>query len=248
MEFNQYFARFLTTLEKHCKNEFEVPIRCRRITDDGEDMLNILEDEFKLMQYEENILKIIDKYKNHHRIRSQTYVKDLLNVVADDLIYEAENFVSKKHNEILKERRSSNMKLCSLKSRAGPSLINFTGVILHTKLTSVLQKGLKYVPAINPDKTELYSELKAEVVSCCKEIYRANYSRYPTVSTRDSFDDKIISIISQCEPNSDVISKLSNVRNNFVESIPAYLSSLTDCGMNVKELVSLLPKDCIVSA
>ena len=248
-KFVHYFKKFSVVLEKHYENEFEVPIRLRKVTADGDKMLDDLEGDFQLLQFEEVITQMVNKYKSHCRIKNRPYVIDLLNVVCDDIINEIECYVSKKHNEVLKDRRSSNNRLCSLKSKSGPSIMNFTDIKLPNKLVNQLQKGLKYVPTLRSDQIELQNELKEEVISCCKEIYRSQYDKYPVISKRDTFDEKILAIISQCESNSEVVDQLSNIRNNFVESIPAFMSSLSDSSeIKAKDLVALLPKDCIISA
>ena len=154
-EFKTYFSKFSVTLKKHLNNEFEVPIRCRKVTDDGEKLLDVLEMEFKCLQYEERIIEIVQNYKNHYRIRNKSYIKDLLDVVVDDIIEEVESYVSLKHKEVLKDRRSLNNKLCSEKITSGPAIMNFTEVKIDSELMNHLLKGLKCVPDLKCDKQKL---------------------------------------------------------------------------------------------
>ena len=90
-------------------------------------------------------------------------------------------------------------------------------------------------------------ELVAEAISCCKEIFKSQYDRYPFIPTKCSFDETILSIISQCSTNTKVVRNLCDFRNCFIESLPVYLSSLSDKGLDIGSLMSLVPKGCVVT-
>ena len=150
-EFNRYFQQFSAVLQKHFEKEFEIQIRCRRITDDGEELLRDMDFEFKLLQFEENVVRIVDKFKSDSKVRNKTYIQDLLNIVSEDMIQEVSQYVSRKHNEVLKDHRKSNNELCRKKCENGPSLLNFTSIKLHKKLENFLsfyyEENLKLKPS-----------------------------------------------------------------------------------------------------
>ena len=110
-------------------------------------------------------------------------------------------FINKQHEKILVKRRRLNNQLCSEKTANGPIVMNFTGLEIPSRLLDQLKNGLKTVPYLAVNKETLYKELIAEAILCCKELFKSQYDRYPTVPTKCSFDETILSIISQCSTN-----------------------------------------------
>ena len=60
-DLNKYISKFSRVLDKHLRNEFEVPIKFGKITETGEHVLNILEEEFSLLQYEDVVTNMISE-------------------------------------------------------------------------------------------------------------------------------------------------------------------------------------------
>ena len=134
-------------------------------------------------------------------------------------------YVNYQNKRTLILRRKKNNKLCAEKNSTGPMVMNFTGLEIPIELIEHLKTGLKNVPYLSVNKDTLYNELTEEAFLCCKERFRLQYNRYPFVSSKSTFDEIILSIISQCVTNTEIVRNLSDFRNCFVESLPAYLSS-----------------------
>ena len=246
LEFVEYFKRFACVLEKHSESEFEVQIRSKEITENGKKMLDMLENDFEYLQYHEKITLIVSAHKTQ-RFLSKRIICDLLDVVCEELIHHVSMYVNYQNKRTLILRRKKNNKLCAEKNSTGPMVMNFTGLEIPIELIEHLKTGLKNVPYLSVNKDTLYNELTEEAILCCKERFRLQYNRYPFVSSKSTFDEKILSIISQCVTNTEIVRNLSDFRNCFVESLPAYLSSLPKGGLDIGSLLSLMPEGSVIT-
>ena len=248
VDFAAYFKKFSRTLMAHMENEYEVQIRDGVVTEAGEQNLLKLESDFHILQYESNIREIVVFHKNKHKEllnRNQCLI-DLLDVVRDDLISNVRLNIFKTHKDVLKNRRIKTNLMCDKKCEAGASVFNFTDHVIHPSLLKHLKSGLKSVPVASVDISKLVVELETEAIAACKEMYRATYGYYPK-SDRNSLDKSIIGIISQCSSNSVLVGQLSDFRQSFVESLPVFLSSIPDSGLDVRKLLSLVTQGCIIT-
>ena len=62
-------------------------------------------------------------------------------------------------------------------------------------------------------------------------MYKSCYGFLPKLHNIDTFDDKLLSIISQCSTNSSIVKKIVDFRTAFVESLPFFLSIQDNAGM-----------------
>ena len=248
LDFAVYFKKFSKTLVEHFENEFEVQIRGGIITDDGEKILDKLGCDFASLQFEDNIQQILRIQKKKHKtiLDKSPHMYDLLDVVQDDVILEVRIFIFKTQKLVLKNRRLKTNLMCDEKCSTGPSVFNFTNCNIHPSLMSHLKSGLKNVPIVQNDTNKLVSELENEAVSACKEMFRSCYGYYPQVSSH-SLDKSLIGIISQCCTNSELVGQLSDFRQSFVENLPFFLSSLPRTGLDIKQLIAMIPEGCIIT-
>ena len=246
--FGSYMETFYRTLLDHFENEYEVQIRNGKITDSGEKILKKLGSEFDILQFERNISNMLRSIKTTYKsfIKSRPHINDLLDVVYDDLVREVHLFVFKTQQQVLKNRRSKTNKLCHDKTAAGPSVFNFTEHKIAPELMKHLKAGLKNVPVVKVDESDIAKELKEEAVSACRAMFRSEYGYYPAVTTK-CFDNALVQIISKCSANSKLVGQICDFRQDFVENMPFFLSSLVDSGLNVKHIISLIPNRSIVT-
>ena len=99
------------------------------------------------------------------------------------------------------------------------------------KLLLHLKYGLKNTPLVQVQPDILKKELLGEAVLFCKQMYRSRYGFLPKLHNSDTFDEKLLSIISQCSTNSSVVKKIADFRTAFVESLPLFLSIQNNDGM-----------------
>jgi hypothetical protein len=240
---------FSKVLARHFENEFEVQIRGGKITEAGEEVLNKLTQDYDILQYKCHIGKMIRHQKKRYRRvfeSNPSYMYDLLDVVHEDLVHEVELFIFKTHKIVLKNRRIKTNKMCQEKSLTGPSIFNFTSHKIDSKLLAHLKTGLKNVPVVKIDETKVVEELEEEAVLACKAMFRSQYGYYPRVTSK-RLDNAIIGIISQCGSNSELVGQLADFRQAFVDNLPIFILSIGQNGLDVKQIIALIPDRCIIT-
>ena len=77
-----------------------------------------------------------------------------------DLLDEVDLLIFKTHKHGLKYWRTKTNKMCQEKSLTGPSIFNFTGQTIDSKLMAHLKTVLKTVPVVKNDETKMVEELE----------------------------------------------------------------------------------------
>lgn len=246
--FTAFMKIFSKTLLDHFENEYEVQIRSVQITGEGQKTLAMLNQDFDKLQFSRHICQMVScqKLTNKRILDARSYTYDLLDVVCEDLEHEVKLYVFKTHQNVLKNRRDKTNKMCQEKSLAGPSIFNFTKFEIDPKLMVYLKTGLKNVPVVTHVENKLIDELEKEAISACKEMFRSYYGHYPRTSSK-KLDTALLGIISQCSSNSKLVGQLSDFRQTFVENLPVFLSSVSQRGLDVKQLIGLIPDCCIIT-
>ena len=240
---------FASVLAKHMNSEFEVQIRSGDLTLDSRTKLIEMESDFRVLQFQEEIGKIFRDARNDlktHTLYQHPYIYGLLNVVEDECILWFKEIIVQEHGKCLKNRRKQNTKLCKEKCSMGPNIFNFTGVEISEELNQLLKNGLNDVPKIATSKEEIFIDLQEEIKVAAKNLYFSYYGVYPQTS-KESLDKTILSILSQCTSNSTIIPALISLRDNFVENIPFFLSSINERKIKASDLLKLLPNNCIIT-
>ena len=241
---------FASILNKHSCSEFEIQIRQGDLTPSSRSMLEVLGEDFKVLQYKENIRKIIENSKDDvkvHTLFQLPYIFSLFDVLEDELVKWFEDIIIKEQKKCLKNRREKNIQLCREKITVGSTIYNFTNKELSKELQQLLQHGLNEVPILDTSVEVLVNEMKAEVLQAAKNLFHAEYSSYPHVSRFSTFDQSLMSIVAQCKSNSGTVHRLILLRDNFVENLPFFLMSLQNKAMKAKNLIEMLPDDMIIS-
>ena len=68
--------------------------------------------------------------------------------------------------------------LCRDKSSAGPSVFNFTAHTIESELMIHLKAGLKNVPVVKIDESQIVKELEEEAIFACRTIFKSEYGYY----------------------------------------------------------------------
>ena len=245
-DMKDYMRSFSTVLRSHLSTEFEIPIMNNQITDVGNQTLSKLENDYNILQLEENIKGLI--FKNRRKVSgSNSIILDLLDIVEEDLLISAQEYVSVVRKSILRDRRKINNDLCKDKCNGDSRVFNFTEINIPKGLLFQLEVGLNNVPQIEPCLNNLKTELINEALSYCKELYKSSYGVYPRTCKKSSFDNNLLSILSQCVSNSIIVDEILLFRQLFVESLPCFMSMIRSKGYNTKDLISLIPQGCIIT-
>ena len=85
-----------------------------RISEASFAILNKLEADFSVLQYAENVHKLVASHFDKIN-RSKSSVRDLLLVVRDEIIVELDNYVIKLHKEVLAKQRKALKQFCDSK-------------------------------------------------------------------------------------------------------------------------------------
>ena len=131
----------------------------------------------------------------------------------------------------LQRRRQKLNKFCDLKCSDSQPILNFTDRKIPEKLEIHLKYGLKNTPCIEVEVATLKHELEDEAIQFCNQLYHQYYGIYPKIQAIDTFDNKMLSIISQCTTNSRILKQIIDFRTAFVESLPFFLSVQNNDGM-----------------
>ena len=195
-----YLSKFSARLEVHFETEFEVQIREGKITVEGEETLKALRNDFNILQYKDEISKIVVKQKKLTKrfLKKHPSLFALLDVVHDDLIECCENIIKRVQTMVLRERRKNDNKLCNEKCLLGPSVFNFTSTEIPTELLTQLKNGLSTVPQLKSDVDKMIPEIEDEVIQACKACFNKYYGYFPYTTKKQSFDSSIKEILSQC--------------------------------------------------
>ena len=137
--------------------------------------------------------------------------------------------------------------MCQQKCISGPQIYNFTHKTLPSNLISLLENGLKTVPVLDTHLDDTLDSLEKEAILACRNLFFTYYGNYPRMSPKISFSHSILDIISQSNTNTALVDQLVTLRNHFVENIPFFLSSIPKSSLTAKDLMSLVPDDCIIS-
>ena len=251
-DFVKYMNEMKDILIGHLNVEYEVQLREGLVTKESQDIISKLREDFVLLQYDHKIQMIIEENRDKYlmkkpRLKNITdFLHDLLNVVYDDLLFEARKLVYKVQQQTLQNRRQKNNILCSLKCKK-TIVTNFTTVVLSKTLIRTLENGMSFVPKLNPDLSKLKLNLITEAISACKSLFKDAVGYYPRVSVNNKLDDAIIQMISQSKCNSNLVNQMIKFRDSFTESFPMFLSSLPDNRTLVQDLIRLNPDGCVIT-
>ena len=178
---------------------------------------------------------------NKFKYNAPCLVKELLFSVKDDIIESLQVIISKVQKNVLKELRQRDNILCSKKCADTNLVHNFTSVVLPPKICHFLEMGLNSVPHLVLPENELFSELVQEAKMACKNLFQSFNKTYPRVNKNSSFGATVLEIISQCQANTELVSRLIHFRDQFVENIPFFLSFIPQDGkIKIKEIIDLI--------
>ena len=120
-EIKDYIRTFLVILTSHMSGEFEVNIRDGKVTDKGKQVLQKISEEHVQFQYRARISDILTPWVLV-LCGQPLAAKDALALqrIIPEVICEVEASIVICQQEILKNRRLSNHKLCAIKCENGP--------------------------------------------------------------------------------------------------------------------------------
>ena len=150
-------------------------------------------------------------------------------------------------NKVSNERREANRKLCSDKCKNGPVVHNFTTKKIPNELLNHLVSGLNNVPNLRTDYSNLKLEIEQESVQACKNAFVSMLGFYPRISSISSLNQTIIQLLSQAPANSEYVNRLVSFREHYVDGLHKYFDSIDCSGINLEQILKLIPKDCIIS-
>ena len=143
-----YSDSFSATLTSHLKTEFEIQSRDGQITPAGVEKLTILQNDFVILQYEENLKAIFETSKTFCKTSSS---RTQLDIVHDKVKAFFQQMIGEIQTKVLKERRKTDNKMCLEKIQGGPVVHNFLGKDVPLKLMEHLETGLNNVLYLKPE-------------------------------------------------------------------------------------------------
>ena len=238
-----YSDSFSATLTSHLKTEFEIQSRDGQITPEGIDKLTILQNDFVILQYEENLKAIFETSKTFCKTSSS---RTQLDIVHDRVKAFFQQMIGEIQTKVLKERRSTDNKMCLEKIQGGPVVHNFLGKDVPLKLMEHLENGLNNVLYLKPD-VKLASELEEEAILACKNAFVSLMGFFPICSKKTNLNQTIIELLSQTPSNSELANSLIAFREHYVEGVQKYFEENDSNGIELKDILKSIPKDCIIT-
>ena len=148
--------------------------------------------------------------------------------------------------KVLKEKRKTDNDMCSRKTQGGPVVHNFFGKDVPLNLMKYLKKGLNNVLYLKPD-LNLASQIEEESILACKNAFVSLMGFYPICSKKTNLNQTIIELLSQTPSNSELASSLIAFREHYVEGVQKYFEETEFNGIEIKEILDSIPKDCIIT-
>ena len=246
--FRVYFIDFGNCLHEQLTSEFEIPIVDGEITRLGRKTLADLQHKQDLLKFESKIDEILEHNFSSCSRKAASHEVELYYSIKDDLIKCINRSMSKIQQVVLKERKKKDNALKRSKCSAASLVHNFTEVLIPEQLSKILETGLSSVPYIFFSEKQMSSELENEAIVACKNLFYTEHGYYPTVSSKTTLGEVVLEIISQSQTNTKLVSRLIDFKDQFAENIPFFLAAMNKLhGSNVKDIVAMIPHDCIIS-
>ena len=137
-----YSETFSSTLSMHLKTEFEINVRDGEIVPKSYAKMEILQKEFQILQFEDNLEAIFCYPKTFCKSAGS---RSSLDEVYNDTILSFKDLVKTIQENILTERRKTDNQMCNKKIKKGPEIFNFTTKQIPPTLQKHLASGLNNV-------------------------------------------------------------------------------------------------------
>ena len=240
----------MRVLKKHAGQEFEIQIRDGHVSQDSQEVLDVLKKDFNILQVEENIDRII--VDNSSCIQNQscsTMVMDLLmGIVKTSILEKFDQTLQNVQNAVKKARRVADNELAKEKCKAGPVIHNFTGYEIPDELSKFMESGLGNVPEVTVEKNKVVSEIETEVKEACKNLFISLVGSYPkSISMKCTLDSFIKSLIVKAPNNQELLNSLILMRDNYNSRLPAILNTPYIGTCDLRKIKKLIPDNIILS-
>ena len=214
------------------------------ITQEGIKVLEDLEEEFKVLQFSERIDEIV--------ISSCRGISDyirLVEPVRDDLLGLFTDTIFIVQKSARTEQRKKDNRLCLEKCQSGPATYNFTSVSLPVELQKFLEHGLNNVPDTAIDEDIVATEVDKDIRTSCRNLFRTATGYYPrNGSIKESLDSFLKNLMIMAPGNSELVSSLVCMRENFIAKRALLQNHRTDSsGQSIRFIQNLIPIGCILS-
>ena len=237
-ELNEYLKKFIDTTRCHFKTEVEIQLKTQQVTEQSKETLDILEDDYKLMQYETMIAKILGPWVM--QICGQPLYKNVL------------FYVQEIQNDVFKDRRNDDNKLCTEKSEAGPTIHNFTNYTIPDDIKKILSSWLSIVPHLRPDPEETKKRIEHDLKKSAINYFRSTMKYYPCgASLTMKFDELMLLLSSRVPCGSPLAEYFYQLRDLYTESIGTFITKIKNISCNDemldRRILRQIPEDVIVS-
>jgi hypothetical protein len=200
-----YHQAISEVFRRHLQNEYEIQLRCGKITEAGNEVIKALADDYKILQIEEEVEIFLNDETTKY-LGSRHLIK-LLEPVRIQIVELIKTEVLRVQTSCKKKQRKENNKLCREKCASGSTIHNFTECYVPDDLTNFLKNGLNNVPEIVYDKKVVISEIEDEVKKACSNLYTSLIGEYPkAISYKDPVDTFIRNLIVLAPSHKQLVS------------------------------------------
>ena len=243
-QIQNYSETFSQTLYSHLTSEFEVNVRAGKIIPEGYATLDKLQEDFIILQYQDNLDAI---FRRHKLFCNSIVAESLLDVVKEEVFNSFLQLIKDVQDLVSKERKLLNNKMCRKKIQEGPVVHNFTTKDIPSNLMTHLISGLNNVPYLNIDQNSLVSGIEEEAINACKNAFVSIMGFYPARTSDTNLNQAIIKLLTQAPSNSILVNNLITFREHYVDGLGQYLQDICDTGINLSDILELIPQNCIIS-
>ena len=155
-----YLKRFRTIFLKHCTTETEINIKENNIDDIGWGRLKVLENDSKILNFDENIGTIINGWllalNGQPQCAQNTgLAKEIRKMIKNSII----GFVEELQEDVLTKKKVDENLECERKCTDGPIIFNFTSHVIDQDIIKQFE-GLDKSHILRTGKNILLGELK----------------------------------------------------------------------------------------
>ena len=245
----QYSVIYATTLLKHLENETEVQLVNGELTDESKVLLNLIESEMEVLQYNKCLNNIVgpwEKMLGGQPVQPEVAIQ--ISKCAKNVVLDFEVFIYELQSRAINNRRILNNSLCNSVCKSSTRILNLTKFKIPDELTKALTNGTNFVPLDSLKINELKDYIEKDLVNAAVNFFRENNKIYPLINNTASLKTILEQLISQTPSNSPQIDFYTNMYNQYVGHKQEFIDQLSNGHfIDAPKTQSLLPPGTILA-
>ena len=248
---HSYLESFRATFYKHCTSETEINIVGNNIDDTGWERINGLEKDSKLLDFNKNILDIINvwllKLNGQPQTKMEARVDEEICKVLKANVFK---FVTNIQEDVLREKKFNENKECVKKCSDGPKIFNFTEHEISPEIIKQLEKGLGYVPHTKERNEAISQRIETEIKQVAiRYFYKINGFMPPmgiSKMTMGQFIKQLLIFSPASSKENEFFYRINENLENVLKSL--IIGETNDESLDNLDVLNNLPNDIIVTS